>query len=208
MSSAATDRRVRRTHDLLRAALLALIQEKGYHRITVQDILDRADVGRSTFYAHFRDKDDLLRSGFEDVRAALDSERAAAEAGAVKSTDFLRPLLVVFEHVEEHRHLWCAMTQKGGADLITRVMSESVAELVQEHFRSHFAEDKTDEMQLEAAMQFVRGACIGLLIWWLDNEVPYSADEIHSMFRRMASQGVRRFVLAPPKPSAADRRRR
>src|SRR4029453_14658313 len=82
---ARTDRRVRRTRDLLRRApraLLSLGQEQGYERITGQDILDRADVGRSTFYAHYRDKDDLLLSGFEDIRAALATERAEAEHGA------------------------------------------------------------------------------------------------------------------------------
>ncbi|MBO0803611.1 MAG: TetR/AcrR family transcriptional regulator [Nocardiopsaceae bacterium] len=55
-----TDRRVRRTRALLHQALIELILEKGYGRITVQDILDRADVGRSTFYSHYRDKDALL----------------------------------------------------------------------------------------------------------------------------------------------------
>jgi AcrR family transcriptional regulator len=74
MEARTTDRRVRRTRELLRSALLSLIQEKGYERITVRDILDRADVGRSTFYAHYRDKDELLQSGFEDVRSALAAE--------------------------------------------------------------------------------------------------------------------------------------
>lgn len=196
MSLETTDRRVRRTRELLRGALLALIQEKGYDRITVRDILDRADVGRSTFYAHYRDKDELLLSGFEDIRAALDAERDAAERGTEKKAEFLRPMLAVFQHVEGHRHFWGALTRKGGADLITRILRESVAELVREHFRSQFAGVKADQMQLEAAMQFVAGACIGLLIWWLDNDISYSAEEIHSIFRRLASQGVRRFLAA------------
>jgi AcrR family transcriptional regulator len=195
VSSETTDRRVRRTRELLRGALLALIQEKGYDRITIQDILDRADVGRSTFYAHYRDKDELLLSGFEDIRAALDAEREAAERGTEKS-EFLLPMLAVFQHVEGHRHFWGALTRKGGADLITRILHESVAELVREHFRSQFAGVKPDQMLLEAAMQFVAGACIGLLIWWLDNDIPYSAEEIHSIFRRLATQGVRRFLAA------------
>ena len=195
MSSERTDRRVRRTRELLRGALLELIQEKGYDRITVQDILDRADVGRSTFYAHYRDKDELLLSGFEDVRAALDAERDAAETSTEGKAEFLRPMLAVFKHVEGHRHFWSALTRKGGADLITRILRENVNELVREHFRSQFAGAK-DQMRLEAAMQFVAGACMGLLIWWLDNNIPYSSEEIHSMFRRQAIQGVRRFLAA------------
>ena len=196
VSSETPDRRVRRTRQLLRGAFLALIQEKGYERITVQDILERADVGRSTFYAHYRDKEELLLSGFEDVRAALHAERDAAEGSPEKKAEFLRPMLAVFQHVEGHRHFWHAVTRKGGADLITRILRERVAELVREHFRSQFAGVKANQMHLEAAMQFVSGACMGLLIWWLENDIPYSAEEIHSVFRRLANQGVRRFLAA------------
>src|SRR6516162_4720007 len=72
------DRRVQRTQTLLHKALMSLILEKKYESITVQEILDRADVGRSTFYAHFRDKDELLVSGFENVRSLLESAQASA----------------------------------------------------------------------------------------------------------------------------------
>ena len=65
------DRRVQRTQQLLRAALLSLIEEKGFEALTVQDIIDRANVGRATFYAHSDNKEDLLVSGFDGLRAAL-----------------------------------------------------------------------------------------------------------------------------------------
>src|SRR5690242_15633867 len=67
-----TDRRVRRTRRALQNALVGLIAERGYPRTTVQDVLDRADVGRSTFYAHFRDKDALFASCFDDLRTDLE----------------------------------------------------------------------------------------------------------------------------------------
>src|SRR5512141_2904590 len=68
------DRRVQRTQQLLREALVALILEKGYDAITVQDILDLANMGRSTFYAHYRDKEDLLLSGFQMLFNAFQKE--------------------------------------------------------------------------------------------------------------------------------------
>lgn len=193
MSQGATDRRVRKTRELLRSALLALILEKGYYRITVQDILDRADVGRSTFYAHYRDKDDLLLSGFEDVHAALNAEREAAETGNTRKAEFLEPLLAVFKHVEGHRRFWEALSRKGGADIITRILRDSVADLVREHFRSQFPDIEGRKEHVEPAMQFVAGACMGLLIWWLNTHAPYSAEEIHSIFKRLATQGVKSF---------------
>jgi AcrR family transcriptional regulator len=195
MSSQPTDRRVRRTQDLLRRALLSLIQEKGYYRITVQDILDRADIGRSTFYAHYRDKDDLLRAGFQDIRAALAAERDGADTRPGSKAEFLQPMLAVFDHVGRHRQFWEALSRKGGADLVTRILRESVWDLAREHLRSRFPDTQADQPRLEAAIQFVTGACMGLVIWWLeDNTVPYSAAEIHSIFRQLASQGVRRFL--------------
>jgi AcrR family transcriptional regulator len=196
MSAGPTDRRVRRTRALLLGALLSLVQEKGYDRITIQDILDKADVGRSTFYAHYRDKDDLLRSGFEDIRASLVAEVNAGERAIGRKVEFLRPILAVFQHVEGHRQLWKPLVRKGGADLVIRILREGVADLVQEQFRAQFPQGAEDQTQLEAAMQFVISACMGLLTWWLENDVSYSAEEIHSIFRRLTTQGVRRVLAA------------
>lgn len=189
----ATDRRVRRTRELLRNALLSLIDEKGYDRITVQDILNKADVGRSTFYAHYRDKEDLLQSGFQDIQSELERTRAPEEPP--QPGELLHPLLTVFEHVEGHRHRWRPLVRKGGADLVIRILRESVTNLVHEHFRSQFHSADPDATHLEAAVRFVVGACMDLLLWWLDDEeVTYTASEMHAAFQRLATKGVRDFL--------------
>ena len=72
------DRRIQRTRQLLHEALIELIQEKGYEAVTVQDILDRANLGRSTFYLHYRDKEELLLSGFERLRDEFEAHQLAA----------------------------------------------------------------------------------------------------------------------------------
>jgi AcrR family transcriptional regulator len=184
-----TDRRVRRTHELLRTALVSLIQEKEYGRITVQDILDRADVGRSTFYAHFRDKEDLLVSGFEDIRQAMSAERAAVMQAGVKKSNFLEPMLVILEHVEHHRHMWKPIMQKGGSEVIFRTLRDSAESLLRDHLRLHFS-DCDDDLQFEASIQFVSGAFMSLLVWWGDNDVALSAAEVHAMFKHLANQGI------------------
>jgi AcrR family transcriptional regulator len=194
--TATTDRRVRRTRELLRSALFSLILERGYERISVQDILDRADVGRSTFYALYRDKDDLLRSGFEDLRSALATETAGDGNAAHGKTEFLQPVLAVLQHVEAHRHLWKPLAAKGGANLVIRILRENLSDLVRQHFRSQLPGWKGDQTQLEAAVQFVVSALIGVITWWLDDDVPYSAEEIYLIFRRLTTQGVKRFLGA------------
>jgi AcrR family transcriptional regulator len=101
-----TDRRVRRTRALLHQALIELILEKGYGRITVQDILDRADVGRSTFYSHYRDKDTLLLDGGMDhLRTMI----ADAAAGAPVAPTPLHPARVIFRLADGNRRLYRAL---------------------------------------------------------------------------------------------------
>src|SRR5258707_15719817 len=99
----AEDRRIRRTRRLLRDGLLALVLEKGYDQITVQDILERADVGRATFYAHFRDKDDLLVSGADDLRESLRQQMSAfvASHGEMPPERF-DVTEMLFEHAAKH----------------------------------------------------------------------------------------------------------
>jgi AcrR family transcriptional regulator len=121
--------------------------------------------GRSPFYAHYRDKDDLLRAGFEDIRAALATERDVAEKGAARKAELLQPTLAVFRHVGEHRHFWESRSRKGGADLVTRILREGVMDLFGSTSGPQFPDAKATRTQLEAAIQFVTGACMGLLVW-------------------------------------------
>ena len=81
-----TDRRVHRTRRLLHKALMSLILEKKYEFITVQEVLDRADVGRSTFYMHFQDKDDLLFSGFQYLESFWNPRRKSQRPYLVDHT--------------------------------------------------------------------------------------------------------------------------
>src|SRR6266511_3287723 len=78
----------------------------------------------------------------------------------------------------------------------SRILRENVSDLVREHFRSQLPGWKEDQTQLEAAVQFVVSALIGVITWWLDNDVPYSAEDIYLMFRRLTTQGVKRFLAA------------
>lgn len=192
ISSGTPDRRVRRTREHLRAALMELMQEKSYSAITISDLLARADVGRSTFYAHYRDKDDLLLSGFDDIRAALVAERQRA-AG-----DLLEPVRAVFRHVETHRQVAMRTTRLSGAlpATVAAELRELSEALLREHLRHHVRPD-ADPLAVEAATQFLVGALVGLLDWWTTHDVPYSADEMFKAFRRIATQGIRRGLLGP-----------
>src|SRR5260370_41682574 len=117
------DRRVGRTRKLLDDALHDLIVEKGYEAVTVQDIIDRANVGRSTFYAHYTDKQQLLFSHFADLEAHLAEQQRLVRA---KSADPVERVfgysLAMFQHAEEDRRLWGAVVGKQtGVSIVRRI---------------------------------------------------------------------------------------
>src|SRR5262245_58497391 len=98
------DRRIQRTQQLLRAALMSLIQEKGFEALSVQEIIDRANVGRATFYAHFDSKEDLLASGIEGLRASLrERQRQALSSAATADERLFAFSRELFTHADEHR---------------------------------------------------------------------------------------------------------
>src|ERR1044072_8198486 len=129
------DRRVRRTRRMLRDALFALVFEKGYDRVTVQDVLDRAAVGRSTFYAHFRDKEALLLAGFDEL-----SDELRRELAALPGADPMVPADAVFRFAYERERGFQAMCGKQGGDVVQRHLRKLLAELLAAHLRLDEAE--------------------------------------------------------------------
>ncbi len=177
-------RRVQRTRDLLRASLFALIREQGYDALSVQDIIDRANVGRATFYAHFSNKDELLLCGFDVLREELKQlQRDAAHARDPEGRLFAFSHHI-FAHVAPYRPVYYAMAkERGGAAVrqhLQRLLVDcSKAELKRLH-------GGRPARELDALTQFFAGAFVGLLSWWLEARAPMAVDEIDQLFRRLA----------------------
>ncbi|HEX6681677.1 MAG TPA: TetR/AcrR family transcriptional regulator [Candidatus Limnocylindrales bacterium] len=182
MEAEKLDRRVRRTRGLLRSALLAAILEKGYERVTVQDIIDRADVGRSTFYAHFRDKEDLLHYGLEELRTAFDA--AAKDPGR-------SPTLKVFEHFYASREVWRAMVGRRGSETFIRYLHRLLTDLLRSHLQTRVGQEET-RVPLEALVEFAASTLIGLgNRWWLEQDKPLSPREMDKLYHRLTEPGIR-----------------
>jgi AcrR family transcriptional regulator len=195
------DRRVRRTRELLRSALISMILEKGYERVTVQDIIDRADVGRSTFYAHFRDKEDLLVFGLEELRTAFQPDARHAD-GSHPGKRAPSPTLAVFEHFERHREVWKAMVGKRGADVFIRYLHRFLSELLRAQLVARAPKAET-QVPLDAVVEFAVDAMIGLGVrWWLENDLPYSAGEMDRLYRRLTEPGIRAGLRLQAKGSS------
>lgn len=176
-----------RTRDLLEQALLSLIKEKSFDRISVQDIIDRANVGRATFYLHYENKEDLLGSGFAGLREELrERQRAVRQRGG----DFDERLLAfshyLLEHAHKHREVIPAMVGKRGGAAIQHVLRKLLTDLMREEVQAMSAEGGTAALPPEAAVEFLASGLFGLLVWWLNGRMRLSVDEMNQIFRRLA----------------------
>src|SRR5262245_23981085 len=158
MASPSIDRRAARTRAKLQQAHLKLILSKGYEATTIKDICDAADVGRSTFYAHYADKDDLKRGAFEQQLRRLLADQPPA----------LGFSLAKFEHAREYLHIYRALAgNRGGA-----VALDAVRRILSDQMRRELAvggeATAGAPAPREVVVQYLVGAYLSLLTWWLD----------------------------------------
>src|SRR5438874_13165148 len=104
-----TDRRTQRTRHRLGGAMVELIKEKRFDDITVQNVIERADVGRATFYSHFRDKEDLFEQQWEGFNHLLASRIAWDKAGA----ESFFPVTFFFQHLQEAQPFYRGLVRSG-----------------------------------------------------------------------------------------------
>ena len=189
MKTERTDRRSARTRRLLSEALVALLQEKRYDEITVQDLLDRADVGRSTFYAHYHDKEDLLTGELERVVDVLGSHLGSGAGDWAIGI----PSLGLFQHIQEHAKLYRALARGDGAAGIGRVLHRLLSQRVEQELTAR-AGRPVPELTRVLIAQAVAGTFLTLLRWWMDNGTAVTAEQIDSHFRRLLLPGIRQIL--------------
>jgi AcrR family transcriptional regulator len=180
----AGDRRVRRTRKLLHDAFLALVLEKGYEKTTIQDILDRADVGRSTFYVHFRDKEALLTASFDGMRDQL--EHQLTDIDATSPVDVTLPAALLYEHAYRNQRVYRALCGRQGGALVQRYLRRLIGDLLRKHLRPHVARV---DVPPEVAAEFYTSAALGLLVWWIDHDFCNGPNWLTSTYRTLATPG-------------------
>jgi AcrR family transcriptional regulator len=185
------DRRVERTRDLLQKSLIDLIAERGYDAITIQDIVDRADVGRTTFYLHYNSKDDLFMSCHE----AIVSQFHIGLHHPLTQAELLSPqipvdLLSAYQHLEQGRTLLYPIFQGKDSQLILRQIRERTAREVEANLRAVFNESDS-QIPLEMLANYIVGAQIALMQWWLEKRRSYPAENLVRAFHRLQRAAIR-----------------
>lgn len=161
------DRRIQKTRRLLLDSLVVLILEKGYEKVTIQEIIDRANVGRSTFYAHFESKEQLLFSGFRGLTLGLSAKQPHTMQES--RSWFFRQL---YDHVVERKDLAKAMLGKGGGKLVIAHLQGALSQ----HFIRLLQQKRIAPQQAQLLSEAMSGAMIAMLSWWLENDLPFSTD--------------------------------
>jgi AcrR family transcriptional regulator len=180
------DRRIRRTRALLHEALSSLIRERPYEGISVKDVLKRANVGRSTFYAHFHSKDELLVSGIaEMLRAAY----AQPTASATKRDGFSRFSLPLFEHIQQHRLASGVHSDASGwatvHEHLRRIMQDVIASELKD---SRQRRPGAEEIPRELFAQHIASTFLLVLNWWVSTKSPLRPRELDELFQRLTVQ--------------------
>jgi AcrR family transcriptional regulator len=189
------DRRVAESRRALHGAIVELTLQRGWDRVTVHDVCRRAGVGRSTFYAHFADKEDLLIGGLDDVRDAL----LALPSG--RAFGFLPGLLA---HVDASRRLFRAVIGKHSGLAVQQRFRAVTLELVASELHRLGVED-------DLLARFLTGALVELLVWWVDARTPVTADALARDFVHRASRLIadgRRAISDSGRAAVPKRRRR
>ena len=179
---------MQRTQRLLHQALMSLIAEKKYESITVQDVLDRADVGRSTFYVHFRDKDELLTNGFQYLQSFLESAQEASRGASRNSHERIIGFsLPMFEHALEYRRVNRALLGSSAESVVRRRIHSVLAGIVSRALEVELQNRKRAEVPVsrELLAHFIVSTYTSVLAWWLSSKNPVSPKEIDAAYRRL-----------------------
>jgi AcrR family transcriptional regulator len=188
------DRRVQRTQHSLQEALVTLILEKGYDDITVQDILDRANMGRSTFYAHYHDKEDLLLRSFHELLDAFQRQYVQMNlpiADPVQTgKDFS---LFFFRHADSHRSLFKAMIGEQGGKVILDHTQKYLTKFIRDHIAAQLP-DRQKGLPVDILAHYIASSYLALLTWWLDHDLSYTAEQMDALYQKLVFPGIREML--------------
>ena len=176
-----TDRRSLRTRAALRSAMLTLIGERGWDNFAVQDLCDLANIGRSTFYSHYANKDALLVGGFAGLQAALQRQTRAGAGARDPAPGSWRFTLGLIEHVYEQRKIFRSMIGRRSGYVVQQRFREMVIRLITDELPP-----STGSLPRAAAARWLAAALVELLSWWVEQRTPLPPAELAALFDELS----------------------
>jgi AcrR family transcriptional regulator len=190
------DPRVVRTRQMLRDALVSLIEEKGFDAITVQDIADRAGLNRATFYLHYRDKQELLVKSLRDAIDELVADIGAStdEQGQLVFDGSLRPIKAAFEHVAQHARFYRVMMSAEGVASFIAGVRDYMAEITLSWLKVLQPNPRQSRVPPEIVANSLSWSLLGVLIWWLEHDMPHPPDYMAEQFQLLMTLDLRQVL--------------
>lgn len=186
MKQQKADRRSKRTYRLVSSAFAELVVEKPYDKILVQDILDRAGIGRTTFYAHYFDKEDVLTTIIEQELEMLTRQIAHAAA-----RQRVMPSLELFEHAyHSENQQFRALLRSRAGEFLWEASQAALCRAIEPALSTLCAERRSPPIPLPVVSEYLAGTFFTLLKWWVAADMPYPPDQMESIFQQLALSGV------------------
>ncbi len=190
------DRRIQRTRQLLSESLMALIEQGGYETITVQNIIDKANLGRSTFYTHFRDKDDLLISSMDDIIHSLMLGVEPPIGGTIPKGNLrIISIAPLFQHAQEQFRLHKAIMGGQGIEVIIKKLQRHLSRHLEEQLERLLSKGKSPSISVSLMAYHLASTVLTLLRYWLDNNRPYSPEQMDEIFHELTMPGIMSVLI-------------
>ena len=186
-----TDRRARRTQHNLTHAMVGLITEKRFDDITVQNLIDRADIGRSTFYTHFRDKEDLFQQNWKHFLDFCAQQIDWSKAG---HGSFM-PVLFLFNHLKEVQPFYRGLVRSGKSEVLFASGTEHLSGRISADWQSQLKRRPTIPVPILA--NYLATELFGLLRWWLNERMPHPPAQMDEIYHRLVNPSVKAALQHP-----------
>ena len=181
-----SDRRTRRTRHKVSGALVDLIKEKRFDDITVQNLIDRAGVGRSTFYTHFRDKEDAFENQWQQFNGLIAERINWDNAGR----DSFFPVTFVFQHLQEAQSFYRGLARSGKVDSIFKSGVQYLTNNIERALNQKFKPPQV-AIPIPVLSHYLANEFFGLLKWWLDACMPCTPEAMDEMFHRLVNPTIK-----------------
>jgi len=199
------DRRVRRTRKALREAMQVLMAEKGYDQVTIEELTERADIGRTTFYLHYSAKQDLLLEQFDELLEQLVGQLSSiplsswTQQGQVFLTEDHpgRPICMIFTHAAENEELYRLVLHGEGVDQASQRLQEMMTKAVKAFLDRKMGDDNEQihiDFPVDLFGNYFAGALLGMIKWWLESDRPYTPEEMEGIFFQMFLPGASQVI--------------
>jgi AcrR family transcriptional regulator len=178
------DRRTEKTRQSIYNALIDLMQEKKYSNITIQEIIDRANVGRSTFYSHFDTKDELLKSCIENVFELLNDHFIKYIEETGNQTRFV-PIAELLAHIMANSRKIRGIMSTESADLVFDKFRSYWNIKIEKYLEGRLPKNKEPRVPLAILTNHITSTMIELFKWWLNHNTPYTPQQMDQYFQEL-----------------------